>query len=91
MTNLIYALSFWNIVLGLFTITPCLMGTMVMDSPQAQNDPWAILVCYTFLTFPLVCWICAGLTYWFKSILLGLFPISEAVLFVTTLWMLSNE
>lgn len=90
MNNFIDALAFLNIVLGLFAVVPCLMGTMVMDSPQAQHDPWAILVCYIFLSFPIVCWVCAFLTYWFRSLVFGLFPISEAILFVTTLWILSR-
>lgn len=89
MNNFIDALAFLNIALGLFAVVPCLMGTMVMDSPQAQNDPWAILVCYTFLTFPLVCWVCSFLTYWFKSLLFGLLPISEALLFISTLYVIS--
>jgi hypothetical protein len=84
-------LTFFNIVLGLFSFIPCLMaGAMSMDSPQAQNSTIAHLVMYIFLSFPLVCWICAGLSYYFKSLALGLFPMCEAVLFITTLWILSK-
>jgi hypothetical protein len=81
----------FNIVLGMFSFIPCLMaGVMSMDSPQAQNDPIAYLVMYIMLSFPLVCWICAGLSYYFKSWMLGLFPICEAVLFIITLWIFSK-
>jgi hypothetical protein len=80
-----------NIVLGLFSFIPCLMaGVMSMDSPQAQHSVVAHLVMYILLSFPLVCWTCAGLSYYFKSWVLGLFPICEAVLFVSTLWILSK-
>lgn len=84
-------LSVFNIVLGLFSFIPCLMaGLMSMDSPQAQHSILAHIMMYIMLSFPLVCWICAGLAYWFKSWLIGLFPISEAVLFIFTLWILSK-
>ena len=80
-----------NIVLGLFSFIPCLMaGGMSMDSPQAQHSVLAHLVMYILLSFPLVCWICAGLSYYFKSWLVGLFPVIEAILFVSTLWILSK-
>jgi hypothetical protein len=86
------ALVFFNVLLGLISFMPCLMaGGMSMDSPQAQHSVLAHLVMYILLSFPLVCWICAGLSYYFKSWMLGLFPICEAVLFISTLWRLSNE
>ena len=89
---MINVLAFFNILLGLFSFIPCLMaGGMSMDSPQAQHSVLAHLVMYILLSFPLVCWICAGLSYYFKSRALGLFPICEAVLFITTLWIFSNE
>jgi hypothetical protein len=84
-------LSVFNILLGLFSFMPCLIvGAMSMDSPQAQNDPFAHLVMYILLSFPLVCWVCSGLSYWLKSYLIGLFPIGEAFLFITILWVLSK-
>ena len=78
-------------VLGLFSFIPCLMaGAMSMDSPQAQHSVLAHLVMYIFLSFPFVCWVCGGLSYYLKSWVLGLLPICEATLFITTLWMLSK-
>jgi hypothetical protein len=89
---MINVLAFLNVILGLFSFIPCIMaGGMSMDSPQAQESFWAHVVCLMIMSFPLVCWICAGLSYYFKSYLIGLYPIIEAVLFITTLWMLSNE
>jgi hypothetical protein len=80
------------LVLGLVSFFPCLMaGLMSMDSPQAQNDPVAHLAMYIMLSFPLVCWICAILSYYFRSWIFGLFPMFEAVLFVTILWILSPK
>lgn len=85
------ALVFFNVLLGLISFMPCLMaGGMSMDSPQAQHSIIAHLVMYIFLSFSLVCWICAGLSYYFKSLALGLFPICQAVLIITTLWILSK-
>lgn len=84
-------LSIFNIILGLFSFIPCLMaGTMSMDSPQAQHSAFAHLVMYIMLSFPLVCWTCAGLCYYFRSWLIGLFPICEAIVFIATLWILSK-
>jgi len=89
---MINALAFLNILLGLVSFMPCLIvGAMSMDSPQAQESFWAHLVCFMIMSFPLVCWICGGLCYYFKSYLIGLYPIIEAFLFITTLWILSNE
>jgi len=91
MTFLTKILAFLNLIFGVVSFLPCLMaGLMSMDSPQAQHSVLAHLVMYIFLSFPLVCWICAGLSYYFKSWALGLFPICEAVLFISTLWILSK-
>jgi hypothetical protein len=44
-----------NIMLGLISIVPCLMGAaMGMDSPQSQKDIAALIICWLFLTFPVV-------------------------------------
>jgi len=88
---MINILVFLNILLGLFSFIPCLMaGGMSMDSPQAQHSVLAHLVMYILLSFPLVCWVCAGLSYYFKSWQIGLFPTVEAILFITILWVFSN-
>jgi hypothetical protein len=88
---IINALVLLNILLGLVSFMPCIMaGAMSMDSPQAQESFWAHVICLMIMSFPLVCWACAVLSYYFKSYLIGLYPIIEAILFVTTLWVLSK-
>jgi heme/copper-type cytochrome/quinol oxidase subunit 2 len=88
---MINVLAFLNVLLGLFSFIPCLMaGGMSMDSPQAQESFWAHVICLMIMSFPLVCWICAGLSYYFKSWQIGLFPTVEAILFITMLWVFSN-
>ena len=61
-------------------------AAMGADSPQAQEDPFAIAFCYLFLTFPIVCLACGILSpifYYCKcnilSVVFGIFPIAEAL------------
>lgn len=89
-----YVFCVINIFLGLASIFPCIMGAaMGADSPQAQNDPWAIVLCYVFLTFPIVCFICGILPpimHYFKMpvlvLLFGLWPWIQAVSVIGFMW-----
>ena len=82
-----FVLCVFNIFFAIISFVPCLMGgVMGMASPQAQKDPLSIILCILFLTFPLVCLICGFLCpilnhfKWnIAAVVLGLFPILEAV------------
>ena len=57
-----------------------------MDSPQAQKDPLAITLSILFLTFPILCLICAFLSpicnafkYNMLAIVFGVLPLVQAV------------
>jgi hypothetical protein len=50
-------------VLGLLGVLPALMSPMLLDSPQAQHSPIAILMFLCIATFPLVCF-CSVLIAW---------------------------
>lgn len=86
-----------NVFLAIVSVVPCLMGgAMGMDSPQAQKDPTAIVICFLFLTFPivsLVCGILPPILNHFKmpviALLCGLWPWIEAISVI--LYMYCNE
>jgi hypothetical protein len=93
MILLIKVLSFFNLVFGVVGFLPCLMaGLMSMDSPQAQDSMLAHIMMWIILTFPIVCFICSAiplaLNRW--SLYVAVFPIVQATLFITTLWILSK-
>lgn len=86
MNILLMLLAVFNLVFAVVSFVPCLMGgAMSMDSPQAQKDPLAAVLCITILTFPIVCLLC-GLALpvlsYFKQytigLILGFLPIIEA-------------
>jgi len=86
-------LCFFNLVLGVVSFLPCLMaGLMSMDSPQAQDSILAHTIMWIILTFPIVCFACSiipiSLNRW--SLYVAVFPIIEAILFITILWVFSN-
>jgi hypothetical protein len=90
---IINLLSLFNFLFGIISFIPCLMaGLMSMDSPQAQHSLLAHIMMYIMLSFPLVCWTCSVLPYYFRKydIYISLFPIVEAALFISTLWILSK-
>ncbi len=92
-------LCIWNIIFGIISFVPCIMGAaMGADSPQAQKDPLSILLCYLFLSFPVICIICGlsslgfGLFGHYKTaIVVGLWPILEAALVVSLLYFFGNN
>lgn len=93
MTFLTKILAFLNLIFGAVSFLPCLMaGLMSMDSPQAQDSILAHIVMWIILTFPIVCFVCSvipmTLNRW--SFYVAAFPIVQATLFITTLWMLSK-
>lgn len=94
MRTLIMAFSMINIFLCLITAMPCLMaGAMGMDSPQAQASLFAHIICYTVLSFPLVCLVCGVISTFFNSTLglvISFLPISEAILFVAILYFIGD-
>jgi len=91
---LAYIFCVLNVFLALISIFPCIMGAaMGADSPQAQNNPLAIAMCYIFLTFPVVCFICGILPpvlNHFKMPILavgfGLWPWIEAISVIGFMW-----
>ena len=86
-------LCFFNLVLGVVSFLPCLMaGLMSMDSPQAQDSVLAHTIMWIILTFPVVCFVCAAIPRTFNrlSFCIAIFPILEAILFITILWVFSN-
>lgn len=49
-----------NTIVAICSIPFCLMGGIaIMDSPQSQHSILAHIISFTFLTFPIVCLICA--------------------------------
>jgi hypothetical protein len=90
MNNIINSLSCLNIVLGLFSFIPCVMvGAMSMDSPQAQHDPWAILISNTFLTFPLVSILSGILSLIIKPLAIYILPIPYIEILVFCFFLMS--
>jgi hypothetical protein len=91
---IINLLSLFNFLFGIISFLPCLMaGLMSMDSPQAQNSLLAHIIMYIMLSFPLVCWVCSILPYYFPKydIHISFFPIVEASLFIFILWLLPQK
>lgn len=93
MTVLSWLFCIFNIFFAVVSFVPCIMGgAMGMDSPQAQKDPFSIAMCILFLTFPLICLICAfacPLLQHFKfnilSFLVGIFPVCHAATVIGSL------
>jgi hypothetical protein len=93
MTLLTKILSFLNLIFGVVSFLPCLMaGLMSMDSPQAQDSMLAHIMMWIILTFPIVCFICSVIPVAFNrwSLYVAVFPIVEATVFITILWILSK-
>lgn len=99
MTTLSWLFCIFNIFFAVVSFVPCIMGgAMGMDSPQAQKDPFSIAMCILFLTFPLVCLLCgfaSPILNHFKlnilSIIVGLFPILEAILVIGSLFVFGKN
>lgn len=90
--------SILNIFLAVAGFLPCLMvGAMSMDSPQAQESIVAHIICYSIITFPLVCLVCGTVSYFIHkfsssfALLLSLLPITELVSFIGFLYLISKE
>lgn len=88
MTILSWVFFVFNVLLAGVSFVPCFMGGLMgMDSPQAQKNPIAIIICTLFLTFPLVCLLCGAacpiLNYLgmpATSVIFGVWPLFEAAL-----------
>lgn len=80
-----------NLLLGVMGFIPLFMaGVMSMDSPQAQESLFAHIICYTILSFPIVCLICGLISNFCTgrlALIVSMFPIIEAILFITILYM----
>lgn len=88
----------FNLLFAVVSFVPCIMGgAMGMDSPQAQKDPFAILLSILFLTFPVVCLFCGILSpvfQYFKlsplCVLVGVWPSIEAAIVILILFCIGN-
>ena len=92
MKNTIIIFSIFNFILAGISAIPCLMaGVMSMDSPKAQNSLVSHIVCWTILSFPVVCLVCSIVPQFIDkfSIFVAIFPIIEMTLFVSIIYPIS--
>lgn len=84
-----------NFILAICSIPFCLMGGfLIFDSPQSQHSILAHIISFTFLTFPIVCLICAISPRYLNTsygIIVSIFPFIEMLVCFSLFYLLSKE
>lgn len=84
-----------NFLIAICSIPFCLIGgIMIMDSPQSRHSILSHIISFTFLSFPIVCLICAISPRYlntFYAIVVSAFPFVEMLVCFSLFYLLSKE